>query len=75
VTRRVASLMNGAYNFIILMYQAAYGYPFFNSMPGRGSVSTVEERRQCIIIVYDSTLEGGGRIMLPALYKLFSLRF
>ena len=56
VTRRVASLMNGAYNFIILMYQAAYGYPFFNSMPGRGSVSTVEERRQCITNVYDDSL-------------------
>ena len=31
-------------------------YPFFNSMPGRGSVSTVEERRQCITIVYDDLL-------------------
>ena len=27
-------------------------------MPGRGSVSTVEERRQCIIIVYDFTSVG-----------------
>jgi len=25
-------------------------------MPGRGSVSTVEERRQCITIVYDDLL-------------------
>ena len=25
-------------------------------MPGRGSVSTVEERRQCIAIVYDDLL-------------------
>ena len=25
-------------------------------MPGRGSVSTVDERRQCIIIVYDDVL-------------------
>ena len=72
MTRRVASLMNGAYNFIIFMYQMAYGYhfshsnahitaissstPSFNSMPGRGSVSTVEERRQCITIVYDDLL-------------------
>jgi len=28
VTRRVASLMNGAYNFIIFMYQMAYGHHF-----------------------------------------------
>ena len=27
-----------------------------SSMPGRGSVSTVEERRQCITIVYDDLL-------------------
>jgi len=74
VTRRVASLMNGSYNFIIFIYQMAYGFhfshsnahisaissftpsPFFNSMPGRGSVSTVEERRQCITIVNDGSL-------------------
>ena len=31
VTRRVASLMNGAYNFIIFMYQMAYGYHFSHS--------------------------------------------
>jgi hypothetical protein len=34
-------------------YRHIFVYPFFNSMPGRGSVSTVEERRQCITIVYD----------------------
>ena len=31
VTRRVASPMNGAYNFIIFMYQMAYGYHFSHS--------------------------------------------
>ena len=31
MTRRVASLMNGAYNFIIFMYQMAYGYHFSHS--------------------------------------------
>ena len=31
VTRRVASLMNGAYKFIIFMYQMAYGYHFSHS--------------------------------------------
>ena len=31
VTRRVASLVNGAYNFIIFMYQMAYGYHFSHS--------------------------------------------
>ena len=33
VTRRVASPMNGAYNFIIFMYQMAYGYHFRTLMP------------------------------------------
>jgi hypothetical protein len=74
VTRRVASLMNRAYNFIIFMYQMAYGYHFSHSnahitaissfTPSStacpvgvgGSVSTVEERRQCITIVYDDLL-------------------
>ena len=37
-------------------YRHIFVYPFFNSMPGRGSVSTVEERRQCIPIVYDDLL-------------------
>ena len=37
-------------------YRHIFVYPFFNSMPGRGSVSTVEERRQCITIVYDDLL-------------------
>jgi len=31
VTRRVASPMKGAYNFIIFMYQMAYGYHFSHS--------------------------------------------
>ena len=31
VTRRMASLMNGAYNFIIFTYQMAYGYNFSHS--------------------------------------------
>jgi len=31
VTRRVASLMNGAYNFIIFMYHLAYGRQFAHS--------------------------------------------
>ena len=31
-------------------------YPFFSCLPGRGSVSTVDERRQCSIIVYDDVL-------------------
>ena len=31
VTHKVASLMNGAYNFIIFMYQMAYGYHFSHS--------------------------------------------
>ena len=31
VTRRVASLMNGSYNFIIFMYQMACGYHFSHS--------------------------------------------
>ena len=34
-------------------YHHIFVYPFFNGMPGRGSVSTVDERRQCSIIVYD----------------------
>ena len=33
-----------------------YVYPFFNSVSGRGSVFTAEERRQCIAIVYDDIL-------------------
>jgi len=37
-------------------YRHIFVYPFFNSMPGRGSVSTVEERRQCITIFYDDLL-------------------
>ena len=37
-------------------YRHNFVYPFFNSMPGRGSVSTVDERRQCSIIVYDDLL-------------------
>ena len=37
-------------------YRHIFVYPFFNSMPGRGSVPTVEERRQCITIVYDDLL-------------------
>jgi len=31
-------------------------YAFFNSVPGRGSVSTADERRQYSIIVYDDLL-------------------
>ena len=37
-------------------YRHIFVYPFFNSMPGRGSVFTVEERRECITIVYDDLL-------------------
>jgi len=33
-------------------------YPFFNSVLGRGSVFTAEERRQCIAIVYDDILRN-----------------
>jgi len=32
-------------------YRHVFVYPFFSSVPGRGSVSTVDERRQCSIIV------------------------
>lgn len=39
-----------------LHYRHIFVYPFFNSVPGRGSVSIVDERRQCIIIVYDDLL-------------------
>ena len=57
VTCRVASVMNGACNLIIFPhYRHIFVYPFFNSMPGRGSVSTVDERGQCSIIVYDDLL-------------------
>ena len=31
-------------------------YPFFNRVPGRGPVSTVDERRQFSIIVYGDLL-------------------
>jgi len=34
-------------------YRHIFVYPVFSSVPGRGSVSTVDERRQCSIIVYD----------------------
>ena len=37
-------------------YRHIFVYPFFNSVPGRGSVSTADERRQCSIIVYDDLL-------------------
>ena len=37
-------------------YRHIYVYPFFNSVPGRGSVSTADERRQYSIIVYDDLL-------------------
>ena len=37
-------------------YRHIFVYPFFNSVPGRGSVSIVDERRQCIIIVYGDLL-------------------
>ena len=37
-------------------YRHIFVYPFFNTMPGRGSVSTVDERRKCSIIVYDDLL-------------------
>jgi len=37
-------------------YRHIFVYPFFNSVPGRGSVSTANERRQCSIIVYDDLL-------------------
>ena len=37
-------------------YLHIFVYPFFNSVPGRGSVSTVDERRQCSTIVYDDLL-------------------
>jgi len=39
-----------------LYYHHIYVYPFFNNVPGRGSVSSAEERRQCITIVYDDLL-------------------
>ena len=39
-----------------LHYLHIFVYPFFNSAPGRGSVFTAEERRQCIAIVYDDIL-------------------
>ena len=64
VTRRVAFLMNGAYNFIISMFQMAFGYHFshFNThitatSPSTPSpASTVEDRRQFITIVYGDLL-------------------
>ena len=37
-------------------YHHIFVYPFFNSVPGRGSISTVDERRECSIIVYDDLL-------------------
>ena len=37
-------------------YRHIFVHPFFNSVPGRGSVSTADERRQCSIIVYDDLL-------------------
>ena len=37
-------------------YHHIFVYPFFNSVPGRGSVSTADERRQCSIIVYGDLL-------------------
>ena len=37
-------------------YRHIFVYPFFNNVPGRGSVSTADERRQCSIIVYDDLL-------------------
>jgi len=37
-------------------YRHIFVYPFFNSVPGRGSVPTADERRQCSIIVYDDLL-------------------
>ena len=70
----MASLMNGAYNFIFhhiyvsfglrppictlyrLHYLHIFVHPFFNSVSGRGSVFTAEERGQCIAIVYDDIL-------------------
>ena len=37
-------------------YHHFFVYPFFSSVPGRGSVSTVYERRQYSIIVYSDLL-------------------
>ena len=39
-----------------LHYLHIFVYPFFNSVSGRGSVFTAEERRQCIAIAYDNIL-------------------
>ena len=38
--------------FFALYYPHYRVYPFFSSVPGRGSVSTADERRQCSVIVY-----------------------
>jgi hypothetical protein len=39
-----------------LDYLHIYVYPFFNKVPGWGSVYSAEVRRQCITIVYDGIL-------------------
>jgi len=37
-------------------YRRIFVYPSFSSVPGRSSVSTVDERGHCSIIVYDDLL-------------------
>ena len=61
VTRRVASLMNGAYNFIIFMYHLAYGRQFAHSTAYITSISSsTPSSTACPVGVQFSPRKRGG---------------